>query len=358
LGVTDKKVLSKAEEYLRTLNVKCKTKALASEAELAKSMVCLDLSCQLFGHEYKREQLIKYAGTGEKEYQVAFNMIQSVLKIRTSVSLSHLAIKMGCARVQNMAHRNLQAYQAGFREQLSNHQRATVNFQSPVYPAVALYLTALREKLKIDKAQLISTVNCLPESFESVCKTWIEMFPALKPPELIKKEKQMQKLKESNGEKPRVSYLDTRAGLPKDGIHAPPEVATADLNVIPSCAGSRTRFEAPTRPADFADDPRGPAGGPSDAEALKPLPKKRTRSELFEELSEQFGDASGPPTHIPAPPVPQAECTDPNEGTASAPGAPPSTLPPPPPPPPPPSEPSTLPQSKKLKQATLGTFFK
>ena len=71
LGVTDKKVLSKAEEYLRTLNVKCKTKALASEAELAKSMVCLDLSCQLFGHEYKREQLIKYAGTGEKEYQVA-----------------------------------------------------------------------------------------------------------------------------------------------------------------------------------------------------------------------------------------------------------------------------------------------
>uniref|UniRef100_A0A6U8HBD9 Origin recognition complex subunit 6 n=1 Tax=Eutreptiella gymnastica TaxID=73025 RepID=A0A6U8HBD9_9EUGL len=332
LNVTDKKVLSKAEEYLRLLVVKCKTRGLAAEAELAKPMVCLDLACQLLGQDYQRDQLIKYSGTGEKEYQTAFGMIQSVLKIKMPVSLQQLAIKFGCARIQSAAQRNLQAFQVKFRGQLNHHQRASLNFRSSAYPACALYLTALKEKLKVDKDRLLLTVNCLPETFDSVCTQWIELFPNLKPPELVRKEQQLQKLKDkalkdktNTGDKPTTTFVDTgKRRLPTDGIHAP--AAPDDQPPKRHRARSPEADGDPSGAEDVVDASEGSAPPPPPA----PRACKRTNSELFDELCDRYG-ADGPSEEGPW-----------QGATAASQGAPPQQPPPPPPPP-----------TKKLKQATL-----
>jgi hypothetical protein len=189
LNMTDPKVKCKALELLRLFDVKSKSAPLSGAAELAKHMICLDLACQLMQQEYCRPELMKLSGVSEREYSPAFVMVQSVLKIKLPLSIPSVAIKLGCARVQVTAQRNLAEFQNKFRDQLSGTQQQHLSFQqNTAYPAVALYLTALKEKLKVDKLELLRLCNCSMASFDSVVLQFAELLPCLKPPEVIRKE--------------------------------------------------------------------------------------------------------------------------------------------------------------------------
>eukprot|EP00667_Euglena_gracilis_P012800 EG_transcript_13159 len=284
LQITDKKVLAKAEEFLRLVNVKTKARSLGPEVELAKAMVCLDLACALGNCSVDRPTLMKLAGTGEKGYQEAYTVVQSVLQIKTTISVPDLAIKFGCARIQISTQRNLKEFQQKFLAQLSVQQRGACSFQHPAYAAVALFLTALHHHLKIDKQQLLQEVKCSAEKFESVYQQWLELIPRLKPPDVVKKEEQQRKAEKSSGSP--KTFVDPGSHLPRDGIHAPPvpdvPQPTPGSEPVPS-ATAAVPAVVPVAPAD-------------DAAVLPRPPPKRTDDDL---LREALDDLDAVRRHFP-----------------------------------------------------------
>jgi hypothetical protein len=277
LSISNPKVISKASEYLRLVDVKSKSRPVTNEIELGKAMVCLDLACQVASQDYDRHKLMKFSGLGEKEYQAAFSAVQSMLRIKATISVPQLAVKFGCARVQAMAQRNLNEFKTKFYQELPAHQRPLCNFDSPAYPAAALYLTALRAQLKIDKDQLLSDVNCHSEAFEGVCAKWIELFPNLKPPEMARKEQQHERARKKAETKDPAAAGAPR-GRPTDGIHAPAQPISPVPVPVPEPAAVATPVHSEETEVTL---PKGPDPSP-------PSPGHRKRP-----AAEAMGNAGG-----------------------------------------------------------------
>eukprot|EP00997_Jenningsia_sp_PLL12_P003239 NODE_1594_length_1120_cov_35.116713_g1299_i0.p1 GENE.NODE_1594_length_1120_cov_35.116713_g1299_i0~~NODE_1594_length_1120_cov_35.116713_g1299_i0.p1 ORF type:complete len:161 (-),score=33.02 NODE_1594_length_1120_cov_35.116713_g1299_i0:545-1027(-) len=136
-------------------------------------------------------------------------MIQNMLCIQLPISLPELAMKFGCMCVLQSTQRTLTEFQSRFRETLNCDQKLHLNFRNPAYPAAALYLVAIKAKLRVDKALLVKDVNCEVESFEAICSQFLEYFPSLKPAEVVQREKRTHTA-------PKTTYVQVVSETPKD----------------------------------------------------------------------------------------------------------------------------------------------
>ncbi|XP_036876666.1 origin recognition complex subunit 6 isoform X2 [Manis javanica] len=107
LGITEPKVLRKAEEYLRLSQVKC-TGLSAHTTETSNAVMCLDLAASYMKCPMDRAYLIKLSGLNKKMYQSCFKSFECLLGLNSNVGIRDLAVQFGCTEAVNMASEILQ----------------------------------------------------------------------------------------------------------------------------------------------------------------------------------------------------------------------------------------------------------
>ena len=80
LNIPSKKIVRKAEEYLRLCRVKCPM-GLGTE-EVAKPFACVELACQKYSLPFNKERAIRLSGGNDKIYQLAVSKMRSILNLK------------------------------------------------------------------------------------------------------------------------------------------------------------------------------------------------------------------------------------------------------------------------------------
>ncbi|XP_077165659.1 origin recognition complex subunit 6 [Paroedura picta] len=164
MGVATPGVLRKAEEYLRLSQVKCAT-LLVQMTATSSTVICLDLAASFMKHPVDKSYVVKLSGLNKAAYQSYLRSFESLLGVRSSVSLRDLAVQFGCTEAVNMASKVLQRYESS----LPGTQQTDLDLSKPLFTTASL-LTACRcLKLKVDKNKMAATSGVKKAIFDRLC---------------------------------------------------------------------------------------------------------------------------------------------------------------------------------------------
>ncbi|XP_020530545.1 origin of replication complex subunit 6 isoform X2 [Amborella trichopoda] len=136
--------------------------------EICKAVICLELAATKLQVPFDRQEGIRLSGMSEKAYTRSFNALQNGLGVKTKVDIRELGIQFGCVRLIPLTQKGLSLYKERFLAALPPSRRATADFNRPVFTAVAFYLCARKNKLKVDKLKLIELCGTSESEFSSV----------------------------------------------------------------------------------------------------------------------------------------------------------------------------------------------
>ncbi|KAG9451277.1 hypothetical protein H6P81_011242 [Aristolochia fimbriata] len=168
LGLSDSKhVIRKAEELRRLCDVQFDSSVIGV-GEVCKGLICLEIAANRFQVMFDRQLAIRMSGMSEKAYNRSFNSLQNGLGVKTKLDVRELAIQFGCVRLIPFVQKGLALYKDRFVTSLPASRRASADFTRPVFTAVAFYLCAKKQKLKVDKLKLIELCGTSEAEFSSV----------------------------------------------------------------------------------------------------------------------------------------------------------------------------------------------
>eukprot|EP01018_Ginkgo_biloba_P039800 Gb_23047 [translate_table: standard] len=168
LGLAENKTaIRKAEELRRLSNVHFDSSTFGV-GEVCKSVLCFELATTKLGVPFDRQKAIKLSGMSEKAYTRSLTAMQNALGVRPKLDIRELGIQFGCLRLIGSAQRALSLYKERFVAALPESRRASADFSRPVFTAVAFYLCARRNKLKVDRTKLIEICGTSDSEFSSV----------------------------------------------------------------------------------------------------------------------------------------------------------------------------------------------
>ncbi|XP_066099792.1 origin recognition complex subunit 6 [Saccopteryx bilineata] len=165
LGVTEPRVLRKAEEYLRLSQVKCAGLS-AHTTETSSAVMCLDLAASCMNCPLDRAYLTKLSGLSKKMYPSCFKSFECLLGLNSNVSIRDLAVQFSCTEAVSLAAKVLQSYESS----LPRARQEDLDLSRPLFTTAAL-LTACRIlKLKVDKSKMVATSGVKKAIFDRLCK--------------------------------------------------------------------------------------------------------------------------------------------------------------------------------------------
>lgn len=166
-----KHLIRKAAEFRRLCDLQFDSSVIGV-GEICKAVICLEISATRFGEVlFDRSRAIKVSGMSEKAYNRSFNLLQNGLNIKTTLDIRQLGIQFGCVRLVPLVKKGLSIYKERFRASLPAYRQGSADFDRPVFTAVAFYLCAKKNKLKIDKAKLIEVSGSSESEFSSVANS-------------------------------------------------------------------------------------------------------------------------------------------------------------------------------------------
>ncbi|CAN1357281.1 Origin of replication complex subunit 6 [Linum perenne] len=141
LGLSDsKQLVRKAAEIRRLCDVQFDSSVIGV-GEVCKAVMCLEIAATRFQVIFDRKMGMKLSGMSEKAYTRSFNLLQNSIGVK---------------------------YKDRFLASLPDSRRSSADFTRPVFTAVAFYLSAKKQKLKIDKDKLIEVCGTSESEFLSV----------------------------------------------------------------------------------------------------------------------------------------------------------------------------------------------
>ncbi|XP_031736464.1 origin of replication complex subunit 6 isoform X2 [Cucumis sativus] len=168
-------LIRKAGEFRRLSDLHFNS-SLIGVGEVCKAIICLEIAATRLGFLFDRSSAIKLTGMSEKAYTRAFNLLQNGLGFKSRLDIRELAVQFGCVRLVASVHKGLSLYKDRFVASLPASRRANADFSRPVFTAVAFYLCAKKNKLKVDKVKLIelsgtseSEFSCVATSMKDLC---------------------------------------------------------------------------------------------------------------------------------------------------------------------------------------------
>ncbi|CAI0448092.1 unnamed protein product [Linum tenue] len=168
LGLSDsKQLVRKAAEIRRLCDVQFDSSVIGV-GEVSKAVMCLEIAATRFQVIFDRRAATKLSGLSEKAYTRSFNLLQNSIGVKTKLDVRELAIQFGCVRIIPSVQKGLSLYKDRFLASLPASRRAGADFTRPVFTAVAFYLSAKKQKLKIDKDKLIEVCGTSESEFLSV----------------------------------------------------------------------------------------------------------------------------------------------------------------------------------------------
>ncbi|KAL9688432.1 hypothetical protein QQ045_032853 [Rhodiola kirilowii] len=122
-----------------------------------------------------KDQAIKLSGMSEKAYIWSFNALHHGLGVVMQLDIRKLGIQFGCVRLIPIVKRGLLQYKNRFMASLPASRKECADFTRPVFTAVAFYLCAKKQKLKVDKMKLIELCGTSEAEFSSVSNSMQEL---------------------------------------------------------------------------------------------------------------------------------------------------------------------------------------
>ncbi|KAF1864036.1 hypothetical protein Lal_00031193 [Lupinus albus] len=182
LGLSDSKlIIRKAAELRRfsDLQFNC---SVIGVGEVAKAVICLEIAATRLVVVFDRSCAVKLSGMSERAYIRSYNSLNNGLGVKAKLDVRELAIQFGCVRIIPFVRDGLKlhvdemcsfllSYKARFLSSLPASRRASADFTRPVFTAVAFYLCAKKQKLKVDKIKLIELCGISESEFSSVSTT-------------------------------------------------------------------------------------------------------------------------------------------------------------------------------------------
>ncbi|XP_036766973.2 origin recognition complex subunit 6 isoform X1 [Manis pentadactyla] len=165
LGITEPKVLRKAEEYLRLSQVKC-TGLSAHTTETSNAVMCLDLAASCMKCPMDRACLIKLSGLNKKMYQSCFKSFECLLGLNSNVGIRDLAVQFSCTEAVSMASEILQSYESS----LPQTRKADLDLSRPLFTTAALLSACKILKLKVNKNKILTISGVKKAIFDRLCK--------------------------------------------------------------------------------------------------------------------------------------------------------------------------------------------
>ncbi|XP_062923012.1 origin recognition complex subunit 6 isoform X2 [Mobula hypostoma] len=107
LGIESKKVIWKAEEYMRLSEVKC-TGFSAHVTATSSAVMCLDLAATSLKHPFDKDFVVRLSGLNKKVYQTHLKALESILGVHTPLGIRDLAVQFGCIEAVNASSKILQ----------------------------------------------------------------------------------------------------------------------------------------------------------------------------------------------------------------------------------------------------------
>uniref|UniRef100_A0A9I9CUK5 Origin of replication complex subunit 6 n=1 Tax=Cucumis melo TaxID=3656 RepID=A0A9I9CUK5_CUCME len=176
LDLADSESLIRKAGELRRLSDLHFNSSLIGIGEVCKAVICLEIAATRLGVLFDRSSAIKLAGMSEKAYTRSFNLLQNGLGFKSRLDIRELAVQFGCVRLVASVQKGLSLYKDRFVASLPASRRVSADFSRPVFTAVAFYLCAKKNKLKVDKVKLIelsgtseSEFSCVATSMKDLC---------------------------------------------------------------------------------------------------------------------------------------------------------------------------------------------
>lgn len=164
LGLQARKVVGKAEEYLRLSEVKC-TGFSAHVTATSGAAMCLDLAATSLKHPLDKDFIIKLSGLNKTVYQSHLKALESILGLHVQLGIRDLALQFGCIEAVDASSKILQRYESS----LSEAQQDELDFSKPLFTTAALYTACKCLKIKIDKIKLVASSGVKKTIFDRLC---------------------------------------------------------------------------------------------------------------------------------------------------------------------------------------------
>ncbi|XP_022156643.1 origin of replication complex subunit 6 [Momordica charantia] len=176
LELSDSENLIRKAGELRRLSDLHLNSSVIGVGEVCKAVICLEIAATRLGILFDRPGAIKLSGMSEKAYTRSFNLLQNGLGFKNRLDIRELAVQFGCVRLVTSVQKGLSLYKDRFVASLPASRRANADFSRSVFTAVAFYLCAKKNKLKVDKVKLIelsgtseSEFSCVATSMKDLC---------------------------------------------------------------------------------------------------------------------------------------------------------------------------------------------
>ncbi|KAL8533844.1 hypothetical protein ACS0TY_010026 [Phlomoides rotata] len=175
LGISDSKLLTRKAAELRRLADIQFDSSIIGVGETCKAVICLEIAASRMEVMFDRQLAIKLSGVSEKAYNRSFNSMQNGLGVKNKLDIKALAIQFGCVRLIPFVHRGLSLYKDRFLASLPPSRRSSTDFSRPVFTAVAFYLCAKKQKLKVDKFKLIELAGTSETEYSNVSTSMLDL---------------------------------------------------------------------------------------------------------------------------------------------------------------------------------------
>nr|XP_060644434.1 origin recognition complex subunit 6 [Anolis sagrei ordinatus] len=151
LGVTAPAIIRKAEEYLRLSQVKCGP-LLTQVSATSRAVICLDLAAAFTKNPVDKSYVVTLSGLNKATYQSSLRSFESLLGLRSSLSLRDLAVQFCCLEAVNVASKILKRYESSLPEA----QQMDLDLSKPLFTTAALFTACRCLKLKVDKSKMVA----------------------------------------------------------------------------------------------------------------------------------------------------------------------------------------------------------
>ncbi|KAL0421099.1 UNVERIFIED_CONTAM: Origin of replication complex subunit [Sesamum latifolium] len=175
LGLSEsKQLIRKAAELRRLADIQFDSSVIGV-GEICKAIICLEIAASRMEVIFDRQTAIKLSGMSEKAYNRSFNSMQNGIGVKNKLDIRELAIQFGCVRLIPIAHKGFSLFKDRFLASLPPTRKGSTDFSRPVFTAVAFYLCAKKQKLKVDKFKLIELAGTSESEFSSVSTSMLEL---------------------------------------------------------------------------------------------------------------------------------------------------------------------------------------
>lgn len=176
LGINSEKVLKKASEHLRLLQLRVTaSNGLRQFSDTSRVVMCLDLASTGIGYPFNKTDVQRFAGLNKKQYLNGLRLIESLLDLSKPVTVKTLCVQLGVSEVASCAQKIIDRYV----ELHSTGPKGPVDVTLPVYHCVAVLLACKHNKTKVEKPKLVEASRVKKVAFDKLVDEFLPVLETL-----------------------------------------------------------------------------------------------------------------------------------------------------------------------------------